>query len=154
MNFYSWLDGEQGILSEGDEKTERVSEEKKAWFEVEKKRWLHHDNTLTHSPFWFMIFSQNIVHRSFLSLHTHQTLHQWTSFSLPSWNLYWKDNDLSPLRRLRKFAGRATQYSKRGISEMLPKLEETLGVIYKEWRRVFWRVRCPLAPKYVRKWFI
>jgi hypothetical protein len=30
MNFSSWLNGEQGILSEGDEKTERVSEEKKA----------------------------------------------------------------------------------------------------------------------------
>jgi hypothetical protein len=28
------------------------------------------------------------------------------------------------------------QNSKRGISEMLPKLEEMLGAMYKNWRRV------------------
>jgi hypothetical protein len=35
--------------------------------------------------------------------------------------------------------GRVTQNSKTGIPEMLPKLEETLGAMYKNWRRVLWR---------------
>jgi len=35
----SWPDGEHGILSEGDEKVERGSEEKKAWF-VEGEKWM------------------------------------------------------------------------------------------------------------------
>lgn len=98
----SWPEGEHGILSEGDEKAERVSEDKKVWFEVDKKWWLHHDAHLAHSPFWFMIFSQNMGHHSFLSLHTRQTLHWWTSFSSTSWNPCWKDDDFSPSRRLKK----------------------------------------------------
>jgi hypothetical protein len=44
-----WADGEQGILSECDEKAGRGSEVKKALF-VEGKKWLcHHDNALEHS---------------------------------------------------------------------------------------------------------
>jgi hypothetical protein len=39
-------------------------------------------------------------------------------------------NDLSLLRRLKKFADRAIQYSKRGIPGMLPKLGDTLGAMY------------------------
>jgi len=153
ISLHGWTENKEYYLKVM-KRLRRVSEEKKAWFEVEKKWWLHHDNALTHSPFWFVIFSQNIAHPSSLSLHTHQTLHHWTSFSSPSWNLYWKDDDLSPSRKLRKFSGRATHYSKRGIPEMLPKLEEMLGVMYKEWRRVLWRGWCPVAPKYVKKWFV
>ena len=46
-------------------------------------------------PFWIMIFSQNMRWHSSSNLHTHQTLHQRTSFYSPTWNLYWKDYDLS-----------------------------------------------------------
>lgn len=45
----SWLDCEQGMLSECDEEAERGSGEKKVWF-VEGGKWLlHHDNALAHS---------------------------------------------------------------------------------------------------------
>jgi len=39
------------------------------------------------------------------------------------------------------------QYSKRGIPEMLPKLEEMLGAMYKKWREVLHRGKSPTAPK-------
>jgi hypothetical protein len=39
-------------------------------------------------------------------------------------------------RDYRNVTDRATQYSKRGIPGMLLKLEEKLGAMYKEWRRV------------------
>jgi hypothetical protein len=45
------------------------------------------------------------------------------------------------------------QYSKTGIPGILPKLEETLGVTYKELRRVLQRGQSPTAPKEVRKQF-
>jgi hypothetical protein len=73
------------MLSEGDKKAERGSEEK------------NHNNALVHSC-WFVIFSQNMRRRSSPSLCTHQSLH----FSSPSWNSHWKDNDLSLPRRLKK----------------------------------------------------
>jgi hypothetical protein len=38
------------------------------------------------------------------------------------------------------------QYSKRGIPGILPKLEETLGAMYKKWRRVLQRGQRPIAP--------
>ena len=57
MNSTSWSDGEQGILSEGDEKAERGNEEKKVWF-VEGKKWLlYQDNALVHSSLLIRIFS-------------------------------------------------------------------------------------------------
>jgi hypothetical protein len=45
------------------------------------------------------------------------------------------------------------QYSKRGIPGILPKLEETLGAMYKKWRRVLQSGQSPTAPKGVRKRF-
>jgi hypothetical protein len=53
-------------------------------------------------PFWFVIFSQNMRWSSSSRLCTHQTMHQQTSFSSPCWNPYWKDDNLSLLRRLLK----------------------------------------------------
>jgi hypothetical protein len=99
------------------------------------------------SSFSFMIFSQNMRQHSSPSLLTHQTLHQQTSFSSPSWNPYWKDDNLSLLRRLKKIPCRATHYSTRGIPEMRPKLEETLRALYKKWRRVLRGEQSPVAPK-------
>jgi hypothetical protein len=40
---------------------------------------------------------------------------------------------LSLLRRLKKIHWKSYANSKREISEMLPKLEETLGAMYKNW---------------------
>jgi hypothetical protein len=45
------------------------------------------------------------------------------------------------------------QYSKRGIPGILSKLEETMGVMYKKWRRVLQRGQSPVAPKGVKKRF-
>ena len=45
----SWPDSEQGILSEGDAKAERGSEEKKSDLWRGKKWLLHHDNGPVHS---------------------------------------------------------------------------------------------------------
>jgi len=39
------------------------------------------------------------------------------------------------------------QYSMRGIPGMLAKLEETLGAMYKDWRRVCRRGQNPIPPK-------
>ena len=93
----SWPDGEQEILFEGDEKAERGGEEIRAWFVEGKKLWLRQI-----APFWSAIFSQNTRWCSSPSLHNHKTLHQWTSSSSTSWNLYWKDDNLSLSRWLKK----------------------------------------------------
>ena len=53
-------------------------------------------------PYWFVIFSHNMRRRSSHSLRTRQTLHQQTYFSSPSWNPYWRDDDLSLSRKLKK----------------------------------------------------
>jgi len=45
------------------------------------------------------------------------------------------------------------QYSKTGITGILSKLEDALGVVYKKWRRVLQRGQSPIAPKGVRKQF-
>jgi len=55
-------------------------------------------------PYWFVIFSHNMRRRSSHSVHIRQTLHQQTSFSSPSWNPYWIDDDLSLSRKLKKIS--------------------------------------------------
>ena len=65
------------------------------------KKWmLHCDNAPVHFSLWFMIFSQNVRWHSSPSLFTHQTLHQQTYFSSPTWNPYWKEDNLSLSRSL------------------------------------------------------
>jgi len=95
-----WPGREQGILSEGVEKTERGSEDKQNWFVEVEKNGCCIMTTLRHvPPLRFMIFSQNVRQHSSRSLRSRQTLHQQTPFSSSSWNLYWRDDSLSLLRR-------------------------------------------------------
>ena len=127
----SWIsiplpDGEQELVSEGDEKAERSSEEERAWFVKGKKRLLHHDNALALSAFWFVIFSQSMRQCLSLSLCTWQTLHQQTSFSSPRWNPYWEDRWFESLKEIK---------------------ENPLRVKYKKWMRVLWSGLSPIATK-------
>ena len=66
----------------------------------------------------------------------------WCTPPLPNYTLQW---------RISIYAGRATQCSKRGIPEMLPKLKKKLEGIYKNCRRVLGRVQSPIAQKYEKK---
>jgi hypothetical protein len=98
----SWLDGEQGIVSEGDEKAEKCSEEIKAWF-VEGKKWMLHLETLRCFPvFWFTIFFTK--HETTLNPQP-PYLPEFAPadfFLFTNLNPHWKDNDFSLLRRLKK----------------------------------------------------
>jgi len=131
----SWPDGEQGVLSE-HEKAEIGSEEKKAWFMVGKKWSLHPDNTQAYA---YLLVRYFLKHETTLvpSLRTRQTLHQRTSFSSPSWNPRWKDDDWSLSKRWKKIHCQRYADFKRGIPGMLRKLEETLRAMYKGGRENF-----------------
>jgi len=39
------------------------------------------------------------------------------------------------------------QYSNRDIPGILPKLEQMLGAMYENWRRVLPREQCPITPE-------
>jgi hypothetical protein len=122
----SWSDGEQGILSEGDEQTERGNEEKMIRF-VEGENGCSIKITLwCIPPFLFMIFSYNMDYtHSPASVHTRPC--NSTLLSLCQAEIHTERTKIWVcLGELRKFTGRATQYYKRGIPGMLLKLEEML----------------------------
>jgi hypothetical protein len=83
----------------------RLREEKRRkWSDLWRgEKWLlNHDNILLDSFLLIRDFLTQHGWHSSPSLCTHQTLHQHTSFCLPSWNPYWKDYDLSLFRRVKK----------------------------------------------------
>jgi hypothetical protein len=112
-------DGEQGLLSEGDEKAERGSEEERAQFVKGKTWFLHHDNTLAH--FCLLI-------RDFL------TKHETVLVSQPLYPAEFAPADIffTMLKSILK--GREIK-------------ENSLGVMYKKWIKVLLNCQSPVAPK-------
>ena len=98
-----WPDSEQGILSEGDAKAERGNEGKETWF-VEGKimvapSW-QCSSTFLPSDSWFSHETWDDAHPPACVLSRPCT--QQTSFPSSSCSLYWKDDDLTVLRRFKK----------------------------------------------------
>ena len=150
----SWSNGEQGILSEGDEKAERQWGEKGLMCGGEK-RLLHHDNALAHS---------SLLIRDFLAKHettlvplppSSSELAPVDSFSSPCWNPSWKGDVLSLVEEIKENSlAELRSIPKQAFRECLPKLKETLGAMYNTWRGEPRRGQSPIAPEWVRKRFI
>jgi len=95
------------------------------------KKWLlHHDKAPAHSSL--------LIHDSFAKHEMKlvpQTLHSpnpaWADFCLNQAEIRTERTIWVCWGNKRKFARRATEYSERSIPWILPKLEETLGAIYK-----------------------
>jgi hypothetical protein len=79
--------------------------------------------------------------RTYHSVHTRQTLHQQTSFSSPSWNPCWREDDLSLSRKLKKIRWYSYAVFQKRHSRNVSKMEETLGAMYKSKGEHFQRDR-------------
>ena len=94
-------------------------------------------------PFWFG-FSHKTWMMLVPSLCTHQTLHQHTSLSLQSWNPYWKDDNLSLFRRLKKIHWQSYTVLQKRHSRNASQTVRNAGSD-KKWRQVLQRGKSPTA---------
>jgi hypothetical protein len=83
-----------------------------------------HSGTLLPSDSWFPLKTWMTL---VPSLFIRQTLHQHTSFSLPSWNPYWNNDDLNLFRRLKE----------NSLTDLHSTTKEAFQEWFQNWKKCF-----------------